>query len=84
MAIAGIAKKRGRGHIITSKIEHHAVLHTVQALEKEGFEATYLDVDSDGIISLDELRAAIREDTILITIMYANNEIGSIQPNKGK
>ncbi len=82
MAIAGIAKKRGRGHIITSKIEHHAVLHTVQALEKEGFEATYLDVDSDGIISLDELRAAIREDTILITIMYANNEIGSIQPIK--
>ena len=82
MAIAGIAKKRGRGHIITSKIEHHAVLHTVQALEKEGFEATYLDVDSDGIISLDELRAAIREDTILITIMYANNEIGSVQPIK--
>ena len=82
MAIAGIAKKCGRGHIITSKIEHHAVLHTVQALEKEGFEATYLDVDSDGIISLDELRAAIREDTILITIMYANNEIGSIQPIK--
>ena len=62
MAIAGIAKKRGRGHIITSKIEHHAVLHTVQALEKEGFEATYLDVDSDGIISLDELRAAIRDN----------------------
>lgn len=82
MAITGIAKKRGKGHIITSKIEHHAVLHTVQALEKEGFEATYLDVDSDGIISLDELRAAIREDTVLITIMYANNEIGSVQPIK--
>ncbi len=81
-AITGIAKKRGKGHIITSKIEHHAVLHTVQALEKEGFEATYLDVDGDGIISLDALRAAIREDTILITIMYANNEIGSIQPIK--
>lgn len=80
MAIAGIARKRGSGHIITTKIEHHAVLHTVQALEKEGFEATYLDVDSDGIISLDELKAAIREDTILITVMYANNEIGSIQP----
>ena len=58
------------------------MLHTVQALEKEGFEATYLDVDGDGIISLDALRAAIREDTILITIMYANNEIGSIQPIK--
>ena len=81
-AITGIAKKRGKGHIITSKIEHHAVLHTVQALEKEGFEATYLDVDGDGIISLDALRTAIREDTALITIMYANNEIGSIQPIK--
>lgn len=82
MAIRGIARKRGKGHIITSKIEHHAVLHTVQALEKEGFEATYLDVDSDGIISLDQLKSAIREDTILITIMYANNEIGTIQPIK--
>ena len=70
-AIKGAAyANRGKGnHIITSAVEHHAVLHTVQALEKEGFEATYLDVDSDGIISLDELRAAIREDTILITIM---------------
>lgn len=82
MAIRGIARKRGKGHIITSKIEHHAVLHTVQALEKEGFEATYIDVDSDGIISLDQLKSAIREDTILITIMYANNEIGTIQPIK--
>ena len=80
MAIFGMAKKRGRGHIITTKIEHHAVLHTVQALEKEGFEATYLDVDSDGIISLEQLENSIRDDTILITIMYANNEIGSIQP----
>lgn len=82
MAIRGIARKRGKGHIITSKIEHHAVLHTVQALEKEGFEATYIDVDSDGFISLDQLKSAIREDTILITIMYANNEIGTIQPIK--
>ena len=80
MAITGIAKKRGKGHIITSKIEHHAVLHTVQELEKQGFTATYLDVDGDGIISLDQLKESIREDTILITIMYANNEIGTIQP----
>ncbi len=82
MAIFGIARKRGRGHIITSSIEHHAVLHTVQELEKEGFDVTYLDVDSNGIISLEQLENSIREDTILITVMYANNEIGSIQPVK--
>jgi cysteine desulfurase len=82
MAIRGIAAKRGKGHIITTKIEHHAVLHTVQDLEKQGFEATYLDVDKDGIISLDQLKNAIREDTILITVMFANNEIGTIQPIK--
>ena len=82
MAIRGIASKKGKGHIITTKIEHHAVLHTVQDLEKQGFEATYLDVDSEGIISLDELKNAIREDTILITVMFANNEIGTIQPIK--
>ena len=82
MAIQGIARKRGKGHIITTAIEHHAVLNTVKALEKEGFEATYLGVDADGIVSLDELRAAIRDDTILITVMYANNEIGTIQPIK--
>ncbi len=81
-AIAGIARKRGRGHIITSKIEHHAVLNTVKALEKEGFSATYVDVDENGIIKLDELKKAIRDDTILITVMYANNEIGTIQPIK--
>lgn len=80
MAIRGIAKKRGSGHIITTAIEHHAVLHTVKDLEKQGFEATYLPVDSEGLISLDELKAAIREDTILITVMAANNEIGTIQP----
>lgn len=82
MAIRGIAAKRGSGHIITTKIEHHAVLHTVQDLEKQGFTATYLDVDDKGLISLDQLEKAIREDTILITVMFANNEIGTIQPIK--
>lgn len=67
-------------HIITSKIEHHAILHTCEYLEKKGFDITYLDVDEDGKIRLDELEAAIREDTILISIMAANNEIGTIQP----
>lgn len=67
-------------HIITTTIEHHAVLHTCQALEKQGFEVTYVNVGSDGIVKLDELKAAIRPDTILISVMAANNEIGSIQP----
>ena len=67
-------------HIITTKIEHHAILHTCEYLEKRGFEITYLDVDRDGLISLDELKAAIRPDTILISVMFANNEIGTIEP----
>lgn len=73
----------GKGkHIITSTIEHHAVLHTCQYLEKQGFEVTYVNVDEYGVVKLDELEAAIRPDTILITIMAANNEIGTIQPLK--
>jgi cysteine desulfurase len=84
LAIKGVAlaqRQSGKGaHIITSAIEHHAVLHTVEYLEAFGFEATVLPVDSDGLVRPAELRAAIRPDTVLVSIMYANNEIGTIQP----
>ncbi len=70
------------GHIITSKIEHHAVLHTCEYLEKRGYEISYIDVDENGILKLEDLRKNIRPDTILISVMFANNEIGSLQPIK--
>ena len=80
-ATAEAYQNKGK-HIITTKIEHHAILHTAEYLEKHGFEVTYLDVDEDGMVRIDDLKAAIRPDTILISIMYANNEIGTIQPVK--
>ncbi|MBE6838519.1 MAG: cysteine desulfurase NifS [Ruminococcus sp.] len=82
-AIRGTAEKlsaKGKKHIITSVFEHHAVLHTCEYLEKNGFEVTYIPVDDKGLINPDDVKNAIREDTALVTIMYANNEIGTIQP----
>ncbi len=82
-AIVSAAKfgaRRKKKHIISTAFEHHAVLHTLQKLEKEGFEVTYLDVHEEGMVCLEELAAAIRPDTALVTVMYANNEIGSVQP----
>ena len=83
-AIKGAARaaRNGRKKIVTSKIEHHAVLHTCEALEKEGFEIVYVGVDSKGIINMDELRAAVDDNTIIVAVMLANNEIGTIQPIK--
>lgn len=78
-AAAEAYESKGK-HIITSKIEHHAILHTCEYLEKRGFEITYIDVDENGIVKLDELEKAIRPDTILISVMFANNEIGTIEP----
>lgn len=82
-AIKGAAmrmKKKGRTHIVTSKIEHHAVLHTCEALEKQGFTVSYVGVDEYGVVDLDELRSTVTENTALVAIMYANNEIGTIEP----
>lgn len=82
LAFKGIAKARkNRGkHIITTQIEHMAILNSCKQLKEEGYEVSYIGVDSDGIIKLNELENAIREDTILISVMFANNEIGTIQP----
>ncbi|HBN11905.1 MAG TPA: cysteine desulfurase NifS [Ruminococcus sp.] len=84
-AIRGVCEKlapKGKKHIITSVFEHHAVLHTCQALEKKGFEVTYIPVDEKGLINPDDIKKAMRDDTALVTIMFANNEIGTIQPIK--
>lgn len=83
-AIKGVAyanKEKGN-HIITTKMEHHAVLHPCEYLEKDGFEVTYLDVDEYGVVKLDELKSAIKKETILISVIFANNEVGTIQPIK--
>ena len=79
-AVKGIAAARGRGHIVTSAVEHHAVLRSVQALEKGGFEATYVAVDGHGMVDPDDVRRALRPDTIVVSIMHANSEVGTIQP----
>ena len=76
-----LTENRGK-HIISSKIEHHSVLHTLSYLEKKGYEVTYLSIDEKGLIDINELKSAIREDTVLISIMFANNEIGTIEPIK--
>ena len=78
--VKGLAWAAGRGHVITSKIEHHAVLRTGQALEAQGFAVTYLPVDEYGMIDPDDVRRALRDDTIAISIMHANSEVGTIQP----
>lgn len=80
ISAAYLGAKKGKKHIISSAFEHHAVLHTLEKLKKEGFEITLLPVHSDGFVRVDELKNAIREDTALVTIMFANNEIGTIQP----
>jgi len=80
MAVKGVAMARGRGHIITSRIEHHAVLRTCESLETLGFEVTYLPVDGHGMVDPDEVRRHLRPDTILVSVMHANSEVGTLEP----
>ena len=75
-----LMKKKNKTHIISTNFEHHAVLHVLEVLEKDGFSVTYLDVHEDGLVRPEELKKAIKDDTSFATIMYANNEIGTIQP----
>ena len=80
LSAAGLGGRKGKKHIVSTAFEHHAVLHTLEKLEKQGFEVTLLDVHENGLITAGQVREAIREDTCLVTVMYANNEIGTIQP----
>ncbi len=82
VSMAKVGAIKGKKHLISTKFEHHAVLHTLKQLEKQGFEVTLLDVHEDGVVRLEDLEAAIREDTALVTVMFANNEIGTVQPIK--
>lgn len=77
---AALGARRGKRHIVSTKFEHHAVLHTLQALEREGYEVTLLDIPPDGVVTAEQVREAIRPDTCLVSVMFANNEIGTIQP----
>ena len=77
---AALGARRGKRHIVSTKFEHHAVLHTLQALEREGYEVTLLDIPPDGVVTAEQVRSAIRPDTCLVSVMFANNEIGTIQP----
>ena len=77
---AALGAKHGKRHIVSTKFEHHAVLHTLQALEREGYEVTLLDIPPDGVVTAEQVRSAIRPDTCLVSVMFANNEIGTIQP----
>ena len=77
---AALGAKRGKRHIVSTKFEHHAVLHTLQALEREGYEVTLLDIPPDGVVTAEQVRSAIRPDTCLVSVMFANNEIGTVQP----
>jgi len=82
ISAAKLGARRGKKHLISTKFEHHAVLHTLKALEKDGYEVTLLDVHEDGVVRLEDVKAAVREDTCLVSVMFANNEIGTVQPIK--
>ena len=82
VSCARLGARKGKKHLISTKFEHHAILHTLKALEKEGFEVTLLDVHEDGVVRLEDVAAAIREDTCCVSVMFANNEVGTVQPIK--
>ncbi len=82
VSCARLGERKGKKHLISTKFEHHAILHTLKALEKQGFEVTLLDVHEDGVVRLEDVEAAIREDTCCVSVMFANNEVGTVQPIK--